>query len=167
MQKSCCGSGKIPELIQPRRKLPSIGCMVRACLKSRWNGLPARFWRQLAAEKFGGLVARRHRPVACATQNRVFKQALRDKGKLSWKRQFTSRKGHQGREGVGGKTYSSFHPAGEVIAAAEIQSSPLPWRPWRSSRVVQLRLLGLSDGRRAALKMAAFRNFQRGSAAKS
>ena len=50
----------------------------RACLKNGWHGLPARFRRQLAAETCGRLVACRHRPVACSTQNLISKQALRE-----------------------------------------------------------------------------------------
>jgi len=38
-----------------------------ACLKTRWNGLPAHLARQPAALKRGRLVACRNRPVACST----------------------------------------------------------------------------------------------------
>ncbi len=48
-----------------------------AFLKNGWNGLPARFRRQLAAEKPDGLVGRRNRPVARSTQNGIFRPALR------------------------------------------------------------------------------------------
>ncbi len=45
------------------------GAGLRAGFKSRWH----RLRRQLAAAAPGGLVARRHRPVACATPNQVLK----------------------------------------------------------------------------------------------
>ena len=63
-------------------RLFSSTLALRACLESGWHGLPARIRRQLAAEKFGWLVAHRNRPVACSTQNRVSKQALRKEGSV-------------------------------------------------------------------------------------
>ncbi len=48
----------------------------RAGWKNGWNGLPARFRRQPAAESPGRLVARQNRPVACSTWNGIFKLGL-------------------------------------------------------------------------------------------
>ena len=62
---------------------PMSARRLRACLKNGWNGLPARFRRQLAAEELGGLVARRNRPQwPCSTQNRVFRHALADPARM-------------------------------------------------------------------------------------
>ena len=83
----CDRDGRVPQI------------HLRACLRNGWNGLPARsagqpaqrngerhplldqrLLRQLRTRPSTGLVARRHRPVACATQHRLFRRALSRSG---------------------------------------------------------------------------------------